>query len=65
MDGGHGDLHRHFRAGRQQVTRKYWVSCRGEMFYPIYAPNKREALRFFRKHFGWERLPVGTECGLV
>lgn len=47
------------------MSRKYWVSCRGEMFYPIYAPNKREALRFFRKHFGWERLPVGTECGLV
>jgi hypothetical protein len=38
----------------------------GDMLYsPVWAPNKREALRFFRKHFGWERLPVGTECGLV
>lgn len=45
--------------------RKYWVNCRGEMYYPIYAPSKREALRLFRKNAGWLRLPVDTECGLV
>jgi hypothetical protein len=47
------------------MSKKYWVSYRGQLYSPVYAPNKREALRFFRKHFGWDRLPVGTECGRV
>ncbi len=47
------------------APRKYWVSCKGELYSPIYAPNKREALRWFAKWAGWHRLPRGTECGLV
>jgi hypothetical protein len=49
----------------KRMSHKYWVSCRGEMYFPIYAPSKREALRLFRKDAGWLRLPTGTECGLI
>ena len=49
----------------KRMSHKYWVSCRGQLYSPIYAPSKREALRLFRKDAGWLRLPTGTECGLV
>ena len=47
------------------MTKKYWVACKGQVYSPVYAPSKREALRWFRNWAGWTKLPRGTECGLV